>query len=971
MRWLHYQAASLVSFASLLGAQDAVPVPLPLQLRDAVRATCGWREAQQDRSVLGEALQLGDVAADVGIGTHAPAELVWKVPAGQRWLGMWFGIANERGHSGSVVLQVSCDGEVVFNSPVQRGGDAPLWVAVPVNGARELRLVITDGGDGNGSDHVNLLFPSWFPSEATPVPVRAPATTFVGAAAGPGKELALWSRLPAKAFVEAFPLGDGRLGAVWFGGVGSDRIVLNEISMWSGSPQDADRAEASQHLPAIVALLREGKYGEAEQLVNRTFTCQGAGSGGGNGKDVPFGCYQTLGDLEVTVFDRDGQPLAGEVRDYERVLLLGPAAEQRVRFTDRYGRHHVRRLTCDGGVGLKLNAGGEPLDVRIALRRREQATVVVEGSNRLVLRGALADGKGGEGVQFQAIVAVSAGDGEVRAEGQAVRVVGAKDIQIGIAARTSFPGLRGERGDVARDFSRRRPVSTPTRESGVVMGPPFQLELQDVPSRAQPTLDRLVALAGGRRDQDLFALYLAYADHLLCSSSREGGLPANLQGLWAPEYQTPWNGDYHLNVNVQMNYWAALPTGRFAEHLPLVDLIESLVPNGTKTARAYYGAPGWVAHTITNVWGYTSPGEQASWGASTSSGWLCRHLHEHWAFTQDRAFLQRVYPTLREAARFYRHLLVPHGPDGTLVTPVSNSPENAFRTADGQTASVCMGPTIDQQIVRELFANVVEAATVLGVDADLVADLAATKAKLAPHRIGKHGQLQEWLIDHDEPEPHHRHVSHLYGLYPGDQITPFGTPELARAARVTLERRGDDGTGWSLAFKANLWARLGDGDRALAVLTKLLRPVGVPGFEGGHGGSYANLFCAHPPFQIDGNFGGAAAIVELLLQSHRERAGEDFTIHLLPALPRAWHHGRVHGLRARGNFVLEELAWREGALLSASVRNANSVPRSLRLRVPGATALRIDGALVAVLDTAGVRVLELPANGRVQVAAAR
>jgi hypothetical protein len=284
----------------------------PLQLHTAVRAACGWRENQQDRSVLGDGLRIGDLEADIGIGTHAPAELVWNVPAGRRWFAAWFGVAHERQRNGSVALTAFVDGVERFASPVLRGGDEPLWIVVPVDGARELRLVVGDGGDGNGSDHANLLLPRWHASVDAPKPEEPPATTFVGEAPAPEGDHVLWSRRPARVFTEAYPLGDGRIGATWFGGVGKDRIVLNEISMWSGRPEDANRPDAHRNLPAIVDLLRQGKNVAAEELVNATFTCQGAGSGGGNGKDVPFGCYQTFGDLEITTLGPDGQPLSGD-----------------------------------------------------------------------------------------------------------------------------------------------------------------------------------------------------------------------------------------------------------------------------------------------------------------------------------------------------------------------------------------------------------------------------------------------------------------------------------------------------------------------------------------------------------------------------------------------------------------------------------------------------------------------------------
>lgn len=793
-------------------------------------------------------------------------------------------------------------------------------------------------------------------SEPSSAPPRA--TTFVDDLEAFHVRRGLWSRRPASTFVEAYPLGDGRLGATWFGGVGQDRLVLNEISMWSGRVQDADRPDAHQQLPAIVDLLRRGDNRAAERLVDATFTCRGDGSGHGSGKDVPFGCYQTFGDLEITTLDGHGEPLAGAVRGYRRVLNLEHDAAS-VEFTDADGHRHERSVRIDDGEIFLYFGCDQPTSFRARLSRRENATVRVVGADRLRLQGQL-----GDGVRF--VGEVHCSSGSVRADGDTLHVDSVRFLRLHIALATDFKTL-GAPPDRTRDLdavSADAPRGTPKR------GPaqpawPLRLDLGGHERRSLPTVDRLVALAGGTADSDLFALYFHFGDWLLTHGGGGLGLPANLQGLWAPEYQTPWNGDYHLNVNVQMNYWPALPFGRFKAHEALVGLVESLVGPGQRTAKAYYDAPGFVAHTITNVWGFTSPGEQASWGsAHTSSAWLCRHLFEHWDFTQDRAFLRRVYPTLREAARFHRHILVEHGAEKWLVTPVSNSPENSFRLPDGRVASVCMGPTIDQQILRELFTNVAAAAAELEVDAELAAELSAAAARLAPHRIGRHGQLQEWLEDYEEPEPHHRHVSHLYGLYPGDQITPFGTPELARAARVTLERRGDDGTGWSLAFKANLWARLGDGDRALAVLTKLLRPVGVPGFGADHGGSYANLFCAHPPFQIDGNLGGAAAIAEMLLQSHRERSGEDHTVHLLPALPKAWPEGCVDGLRARGNVEVRQMLWREGQLVQAELCNHGGKAREVRLRTHVPVVVRNGDELVACVPV-GDGVVRLLAPPRV------
>jgi alpha-L-fucosidase 2 len=470
---------------------------------------------------------------------------------------------------------------------------------------------------------------------------------------------------------------------------------------------------------------------------------------------------------------------------------------------------------------------------------------------------------------------------------------------------------------------------------------------------ARPTPARLAAFGtGGGAGR---ALYFDFGRYLLISASRPGGLPANLQGLWAEEIQTPWNGDWHLNINAQMNYWPA-EVGNLSElHQSLFALIESLQEPGARTARKYYAARGWVAHLLANPWGFTSPGESASWGATVScSAWLCQHLWDHYQFTGDREFLAGAYPVLKGAALFYLDMLVEEPRHGWLVTAPSNSPENAFLMPDGKPVHVCLGPTADQQLLRYLFGAAIEASRILGVDESLRAELTAKRARLAPTRVGSDGRIMEWLEEYPEADPHHRHVAHLWGLYPGSEIDPRTTPELAVAARKSLERRGDAGTGWSLAYKLAMWARLGDGERAHRLLRLHLTPARPEAAsERWTGGTYPNLFDAHPPFQIDGNFGGTAAIAEMLLQSRAEAPGAPAEIDLLPALPGAWGTGSVRGLRARGGFEVD-VRWQRGALTEAVIRSRLGGPCRVRrgdevveLRTRAGEAFALDGRLRA------------------------
>ncbi|MCE7059441.1 glycosyl hydrolase family 95 catalytic domain-containing protein [Dyadobacter sp. CY343] len=734
----------------------------------------------------------------------------------------------------------------------------------------------------------------------------------------------LWYNQPSgKVWENALPVGNGRLGGMVYGNVVNETIQLNEHTLWSGGPNRNDNPEALAALPEIRKLIFDGKQKEAEKLANKAIIT----------KKSHGQMFQPLGDLRLTFPGHDSYTNYYRELDIERAVAKTTYEVDGVNYTREVlasfpDRVIVIRLTADKPGKLAFGAS-------YALLHKTKS-IKTTASKDLTIAGTTQDHEGVKGqVRFKGITRIQTEGGNVTANDTALNVSGANAATIYISIATNFKNYNDVSGDenaLAASYLDK----AASKSYAAILNPhivaykkyfkrvKFDLGATDLGKL--PTDERLKNFRNVN-DPELVTLYYQYGRYLLISSSQPGGQPANLQGIWNNKMMPPWDSKYTININAQMNYWPAERTNLSELHEPFLKMVEELSETGKETAKTMYGARGWMAHHNTDIWRATGAIDGAFWGMwIAGGGWTSQHLWQHYLYHGDKAYLAKIYPILKGAATFYADFLVEHPKYKWLVVNPGSSPENAPAAHEG--SSLDAGTTMDNQIAFDVFSSTIRAAEILKKDDAFTDSLRQMRKRLPPMHVGQHGQLQEWLDDVDDPNDHHRHVSHLYGLFPSDQISAYRTPELFSAARTTLLHRGDVSTGWSMGWKVNWWARLQDGNHAFALIKSQLSPLGTSK-EGG--GTYNNLFDAHPPFQIDGNFGCTSGITEMLMQS------ADGSVHLLPALPDVWQAGNIGGLLAQGGFEVVNMEWKSGKLTKVEVKS--KIGGNLRLRAPNSLKL--------------------------------